>query len=267
MSIPFATAGIDAGATLCKLIFQKQTFETARYSSGDLDPVIACIKRWGPERITVTGGGAEALGPAIGGVRVHRVPEFESWARGAPILAARASLELPRSYLLVSLGTGTSILAVREGGPERIGGSALGGGTLLGLGRLLLGVESFGEVTALAANGDRRRVDLLVRDIYRHGAMPLPGDLNAASFGKLASTDPEDLAHAIVGLIGENVAIICASLARATGAEAVVYCGSTVAENPALEEILSAITIAFGSRPLYLPEGAFCGAVGAASLA
>ena len=66
------------------------------------------------------------------------------------------------------IGTGTSVLALGAGHAKRVGGSALGGGTLLGLGRLLLGVDSFDEICALAARGDRRSVDLLRR---RH----LPG--------------------------------------------------------------------------------------------
>ena len=68
----------------------------------------------------------------------------------------------------------------------RLGGTALGGGTLLGLGAALTGVAEFDRLLSLAGDGDRRRVDLLVSDIYRAGDLPLPGDLTAASFGKLA---------------------------------------------------------------------------------
>ena len=82
------------------------------------------------------------------------MPEFAAWARGAPLLAARDGLELPPHYLLVSLGTGTSVLSLDRGRATRVGGSALGGGTLLGLGRLLLGVETLRR--DLRARGARR---------------------------------------------------------------------------------------------------------------
>jgi type II pantothenate kinase len=265
MSNPSSAVGVDVGATLCKLVTQKETRETARYSSSDLASAEAWLKARSPSRIAATGGGASALGREWAGARVERIPEFTAWGRGAPLVAAEAGVELPQAYLLVSLGTGTSALAVRDGRAERVGGSALGGGTLLGLGRLLLAAESFHEIAELAARGDRRRVDLLVGDIYRSGDIELPADLNAASFGKLESTTPEDLAHALMGLIGENLGIICTGLARLAECETIVYCGSTLDENRALEQVLSFATLAFGGRPVYLPMGAFCGAFGAAA--
>jgi type II pantothenate kinase len=267
MAIAASTVGIDVGATLCKVVRHHRTIETARHASSDLDRVRELLHRWRPERIAATGGGAVELGEEVGGVRVQHVPEFEAWARGGPLVAALAGVELPREYLLVSLGTGTSVLTVREGTAQRTGGSALGGGSLLGLGQLLLGVETFEEIASLAASGDRREVDLLVGDIYRRGSIPLPADMNAASFGKLASRRPEDLAHALMGLVGENVAIICASLARSAALKTIVYCGSTLDANRALEQVLSMATRLYGAEPVYLPQGAYCGAFGAAALA
>jgi type II pantothenate kinase len=263
--IPESTVGVDVGATLCKVVLQDQTLQTRRYSSGELDRVREQIERWRPRRIAATGGGGASLGEELAGVEVEHIAEFDAWARGARLLAVRAEVALPDSYLLVSLGTGTSVLWIREGSTTRVGGTALGGGTLLGLSRLLVGAESFEEIADLARRGDRRGVDLLVRDIYKEGGIALPGDLNAASFGKLDSTSREDLAHALIGLIGENVGIICATLARVSETAAVVYCGSTIDQNPALEEVLGVVTVGFGARPIYLPDGAFCGAVGAAA--
>ncbi len=261
------TVGIDVGATLCKLVRLDQGAELARFASNDLEQVRAQLAVWQPARVAATGGGADELGDALGGVPVQRVPEFEAWARGAPLVAERAGIELPAEYLLTSLGTGTSVLCVRDGAVTRAGGTAIGGGTLLGLGRLLLEAGSFSEITALASRGDRRQVDLLVGDIYRRGGIPLPADMNASSFGKLASRRREDLASALTGMIGENVAIICGALARAADVKAIVYCGSTLDENPALEQVLSMATRLYGGQPIYVPEGAFCGAFGAAALA
>jgi type II pantothenate kinase len=263
--IPESSVGVDVGATLCKVVLQDQTLQTRRYSSEDLDRVREQIERWRPRRIAATGGGGARLGAELAGVSIAHIPEFEAWALGAGLLAARARVSLPERYLLVSFGTGTSALAIQDGAASRVGGTALGGGTLLGLAKLLVGAESFEEVAELARRGDRRRVDLLVRDIYKEGGIALPGDLNAASFGKLDSTSREDVAHALIGLIGENVGIICATLARVSNIDAVVYCGSTIDNNPALEEVLGVVTVGFGGRPIYLADGAFCGAVGAAS--
>ncbi len=47
-----------------------------------------------------------------------------------------------------------------------MGGTATGGGTFWGLGRLLTGAQDFDALLALAARGDHRPADMLVRDIY-----------------------------------------------------------------------------------------------------
>lgn len=261
------TIGLDVGATLCKIAVRGPSLATEHHPSRDLAPVRARLEALRPRRIAATGGGAVELGAAFGGVPVEHVSEFEAWGRGAALVAAEEGVRLPPRHLLVSLGTGTSILAVDDGAIMRIGGTALGGGTVLGLGRLLLGADSFAALAALAAEGDRRRVDLLVSDVYRGTVPAVAADLTASSFAKLASSEAADVAHALMGLVGENVALICGALARGTGVETVVYCGSTLAGNPALRAIVEEITTRFGHRPLFLARGAFCGAVGAAAVA
>jgi type II pantothenate kinase len=155
----------------------------------------------------------------------------------------------------------------------RVGGTALGGGTLAGLASVLVGTADFDAITRLAREGDRRRVDLLVGDIYPNGACPLPAQLNAASFAKLARSpdgparDPRDLAHAIAGLVGENVALICGGLAAAAGVRRIVYGGATLRGNPAVTEILCALAAAHTCEATILRDGEFTGALGALELA
>jgi type II pantothenate kinase len=265
MSTSFSTLGIDAGATLCKLaLLRGDEIATWQCASSDLDAASAHVRTLRPDRIVATGGGADHFGPELSGVGVEREVEFEAWARGAPLLAAREGIELPARYLLVSLGTGTSILLLADGESRRVGGSALGGGTLLGLGELLLGTARFEEICALAARGDRRRVDLLVGDIYPQGDISLSRDLNASSFAKLASRRPEDIAHALTGLIGENLGLICAHLAQLHDAKSVLYCGSTLADNPALRAVLENLGRMTSQTAAFLEHGGFGGAVGAA---
>ena len=70
-------------------------------------------------------------------------------------------------YLLVMIGSGVSVLKVEsEEEFSRIGGTATGGGTFWGLGKLLTGAKDFDELLSLAERGDHRKVDMLVKDIY-----------------------------------------------------------------------------------------------------
>jgi type II pantothenate kinase len=259
--------GLDVGATLCKIAVVGDALHTEHHPAGDLAHVRHRVETLAPGRVVATGGGASELGETVAGRRVDHVSEFDAWASGAPVVAADERVALPERYLLVSLGTGTSIFAIDGGRATRAGGTAIGGGTALGLAKLLLGIERFDELVALAACGDRRRVDLMVSEVYRSAPAAIARNLTAANFAKLESTRPEDLAHALMGLVGETVVLVALGLARSAGTETVVCCGTTLAGNAPLRDIVAEIGTFFGLTPLFLARGAYCGAVGAAALA
>ena len=62
--------------------------------------------------------------------------------------------------------SGVSMLKIANNRFERVGGSALGGATFLGLCRLLTQADTFEEALALCVQGDNAAVDKLVGDIY-----------------------------------------------------------------------------------------------------
>jgi len=132
----------------------------------------------------------------------------------------------------------------------------------------LLGTGEFHEVVELASRGDRGRVDLLVRDIYPDGSLQLPGEMNASSFAKLArecdgdSPGPADLAHALMGLVGEGIAGVVGALAALTAASRIVLGGATLHQNPPLREILARLS-ALGRPLIFLQDGAYTAALGA----
>lgn len=258
------TVGLDVGATLCKLAVVGARLETEHHAADDVGTVRRRVEALAPARVVATGGGAGGLGETMAGCPIEHVAEFDAWARGAPVVAAHEGVTLPERHLLVSLGTGTSILAVDGTLAARAGGTAVGGGTALGLAKLLLGIDRHDELIALAARGDRSRVDLLVSEVYRTAPAVVSRKLTASNFAKLESTRPEDLAHAVLGLVGETVVLVSVGLARHAGTDTVVFCGTTLAENPPLRSIVEEIGVFFGIRPIFLERGGYCGAVGAA---
>jgi type II pantothenate kinase len=260
--------GVDVGATLVKLAVCGSDGGTAfrLLPREAIERLAAEVESAGAARVGLTGAGARELAGLLS-MDTARLDEFSAWRRGAD----RLLRERPASrYLLVSLGTGTSVLLADEAKTTRVGGTALGGGTVVGLGAGLIGSSSFEELAALAQRGDRRRVDLLVSEI---GDVPLPGDVTASCFAKLARPGEGapraagDLAHAVMGLVGENVALICNALAAVNGVERIVYAGSTLRGNPRLVEILRGLTMVLGHEPVFLPDGEFAGALGALLLA
>jgi len=141
----------------------------------------------------------------------------------------------------------------------------------------LTGCASFAELCEWARRGDRARVDLLVSDIYEEGEIPLPGETTAAAFGSLSrwlaggrdgegAPRREDLAAGVMSLVAENVALVCAGISAMTQTPRWVFGGSTLAGNPALEEILLRVGANLGMQMKVLPDAGHAGARGALEL-
>ena len=100
-------------------------------------------------------------------------------------------------FLLVNMGSGSSVL--RVSGPHefvRVGGTACGGATFLGLARALTGLSDFGELMKLVEKGTESRVDKSVGDIYGPNgceALGLPACHTAASFGRVATASEAEM--------------------------------------------------------------------------
>jgi type II pantothenate kinase len=263
--------GVDVGTTLAKLAVRDGD-GAPRFDllSSSAPAVVAELVRSArPRRVGLTGGGSAELARLLP-FDTARVSEFDAWRAGAAALLRAGPDE---RYLLVSIGTGTSVLLVDHGRVHRIGGTALGGGTVIGLGSRLVGTGDFGALCALAARGDRGRADLRVSDVYPGaGDAPLAADLTASTFARLARPDgaqarAEDLAHALMGMVGENVALIAGGLAAASHVQRMVFAGSTLRGNTALRGVLEDIVRRFGRTPEFLENGEFGGALGALLLA
>jgi type II pantothenate kinase len=91
--------------------------------------------------------------------------------------------------LLVSIGSGVSIIKVHNFNSfERVSGTMIGGGTLIGLSNLLTGNREFEKIIQKAQMGNNAHVDMLVKDIYgENSPFHLKGDLLASSFAKVAN--------------------------------------------------------------------------------
>ena len=147
-------------------------------------------------------------------------------------------------FLLCNVGTGVSILHVESPTKyTRVSGTALGGGTFLGLCRMLTEARGFEEALDCAATGDSRKVDMLVQDIYGGGNaersnLKLPGDLTASFFAKNIHCGREDvdvcdddICKALLVMIAQNVSQIAHLNARLYGLERVFFTGNFLREN------------------------------------
>lgn len=215
--------------------------------------------------------------PNIDEVASQNNSDMWTWNRKVQRDAISCSSTYP--YLVVTIGTGVSIL--RVDGPrkyERVSGSTIGGGTYLGLIRLLTDVDDFDEIMRLAEKGDPTKCDMMVGDIYGDNVealkkLGLPSNIVASSFGKLVSKeDPaaglkqEDLARALLLMITINIGQVSYLNAQLMNTSRIYFVGNFLRENKLSQRRLS-YAINYWSKgkmeALFLEHEGYFGALGA----
>ncbi len=152
------------------------------------------------EKVVLTGVGSAYIDQPLYGLPTAKIDEF--LANG---LGAQYRLGLDR-LLVASMGTGTSFVRVEGERIEHIGGLGIGGGTILGLSKLMLKTSDFRQIVALAEVGSLDGIDLRIRDITPHPLPGLPLDVTASIFGKAdTNARAEDIALGILHMVLQTV--------------------------------------------------------------
>jgi type II pantothenate kinase len=179
--------------------------------------------------IAVTGGHHQSLPDTIEGVPTVKIGELVAIGRGGQALATGNGQLPEEAILVVSAGSGTAMVAARGDQYTHVTGTGVGGGTLLGLGRLLLATLDPVQIDQWAKMGDPNGADLALRDLVSGPIGRLPADATAVNFGRLARTDAvpsrEDLAAALVNMIGQVIATLATNAARAADVQRGVVTG------------------------------------------
>ena len=223
----------------------------------------------GLPRLAVTGGRHRVLPDRLGGCAVVAVPEVQAIGRGGQAFALGAHEAPDTPLLVVSAGSGTAVISARGDGYAHITGTGVGGGTMLGLGRLLLGTTDVAAIDAMALRGDPNGADLALRDVVSGPIGALPPDATAVNFGRLArqaseasEASPEDLAAALVTLVGQVIAITAINAARAERIERVVVIGH-MTDMQSFRRVLGQVQGYYGMQLTVPEQGGFGTALGA----
>ncbi len=173
--------------------------------------------------IKVTGVGASFLEKGIYGLKCEQVSEFNSIGAGGLYLSG-----LDKA-LIASLGTGSAcVYAEKNGKTEYLGGTGVGGGTIVGLSKALIGLETIKHISAAADEGNIDNIDLRIKDITKKGDRTgLPPFLTVSNFGKTSEiATKNDLALGILNMVFEAVGTTCVFAARTKGIKDIVLTGN-----------------------------------------
>jgi len=222
----------------------------------------------------------DELDSLIGGIQFiehNNSKELYYWENpGDDQLACKKTYDFtnPYPFMLVNIGSGVSIMCVKGPGQYmRVSGTSLGGGTFLGLTCLLTKCKTFEEALELAANGDNKKVDKLVKDIYGgdYTRFGLSGDIVASSFGqmnieeKFEGAAKEDLARATLMMITNNIGSIARLCCKSEGVERCVFVGNFLRINTIAMRSLSTAMEYWSNgtmKALFCEHEGYFGAVG-----
>lgn len=201
--------------------------------------------------IAVTGGNRTALSPVLDERPLHQVPEVQAIGRGGLALAG-----LERA-VVASAGSGTAVVAAGPGSAYHVTGTGVGGGTLVGLARLLVGTVDPREIDALALAGKDTTHNLTIGEILGQAIGSLPPETTAVNFGRVARHDVpasrEDTAAALVNMVGQVIAVIAINAARAQQLTDTVIVGH-LADLPSIRRTFELVGQYYHAT-IHIPQG------------
>ncbi len=188
------------------------------------------------KKIMVTGIGSSFVNDLIFGIPTGKVDEFICIGLGGQYLTGI------KRAVVVSMGTGTAFVAAIDEQMTHLGGSGVGGGTILGLAHRLMGIRLMENITELASEGDLSKVNLTIGDILSPGDHHLPDYATASNFGKLSDLATySDIALGLINMVFENIGVMSSFAASNLKVKDVVLTGklSTVEHGKATINALS----------------------------
>ena len=214
------------------------------------------------DRVLMTGVGSSFIDKPIYGLNCTKVSEFSSVGLGGLYLSGLDEA------IVVSMGTGTAIIKAKkskEGASVKyLGGTGVGGGTLVGLSRRMIGVDKVEHIEQLALEGDLGNVDLRIKDISADNNFQINEDITASNFGKLSDlATPADIALGISNMVAETIAMLAVFAARSYGIKNVVLTGNLTALK-SITRTFEGLEEKFGVRFIIPEDAQFATVIGAA---
>lgn len=207
--------GIDVGGSTTKIvgIHKREIFSPMLVRASD--PLSSIYGAFGKfininglaisdiDRIMVTGVGSSYLTDKIYGIPTGKVDEFNAIGKGGLFISGF------EKAIVVSMGTGTTFVMADGNGIRHIGGTGVGGGTLLGLSNAMLNVRNFNDLVKTAEGGSLANIDLRMKEINNDITDSLPDYATASNFGKVSDlATRSDMALGIINLVFETIGVM-----------------------------------------------------------
>jgi type II pantothenate kinase len=262
--------GIDIGGSTTKII----GFDNSQIFSPLLvratDPIASVYGAFGKflstnglelsdiEQIMVTGVGSSYITAKLYGIATGKVDEFRAIGMGGLFLSRLTNA------IIVSMGTGTAFIKADQNGVRHIGGTGVGGGTLLGLSNRMLNVRDFNDLIETAQDGSLAHIDLTISDISHDPVVGLSPETTASNFGKLSDLATKaDVALGIINLVFQTIGMIAVFATKIDQTKDVVLTGN-LTNVPQSKEVFTQLSQLYDINFVTPPNAEFATAAGAA---
>ncbi len=262
--------GIDIGGSTTKIVgFDGKAMITPLLVRAN-DPIASVYGAFGKflsthslkiediERIMITGVGSSFINNRLFGIPTGKVDEFMAIGMGGLFLSNL------NKAIIVSMGTGTALVKAENNTAVHLGGTGVGGGTLLGLSNRMLNVRHFDELIEAANGGDLSHVDLTIGDISKEALETLPSETTASNFGKISDlVTKSDLAMGIINLVFQTIGMLAVFNTRIDKIKDVVLTGN-LTNVPQADHIFIQLSKLYDVNFQTPPNAEYATAVGAA---
>jgi type II pantothenate kinase len=261
--------GIDIGSTTTKAVSLENDKVVKKISTRAEDAITSASGAFGKiilengirmtdiKRIMITGAGATKIEGELFGIPTEKVNEITAIGIGGMYLSGQDNI------IIANIGTGTAIIEAKRDKIIHLGGSGVGGGTILGLGKKLLSLSDFKDIMKMAGDGNLDPVDLLLEDIMVTDFSFLGKKSTASNFGKMLDTARnEDIALGIINMVFQVIGMLSVFAARSRNIDRVIVTGSG-SHNPFGQKILADITRLHSIAFEYPEDAEYTTAVGA----
>jgi len=263
--------GIDVGISTTKIVgINEKGIVVSPVRIKATDPVTSLYGAFGKylydnklaltdiEKVLITGVGSAYVTKPVYNLPTEKVEEFL-----ADGLGARYETEIDR-MIVVSMGTGTSLVQCDGAEIKHIGGIGLGGGTLAGLSRIMLKTDDIKQVATLAMQGDISNIDVLIGDISPEPLPNLPKTATASLFGNAKSNaSREDIALGLITTVLQTIGSATILSSLGSGIREYVLIGN-LSLLPQCADVFSQMEKLYKVHFIIPKYSEFCTAIGAA---
>lgn len=158
------------------------------------------------EAVLITGARSSFVDCNSYKFNVIKVEEFIASSYGALLLTKSDKA------LVINLGTGTTFIYSDLNETKHLGGTALGGGSIMSLAKLLYSINDYNDLISFIKKGDCNNVDLNIGDISKNDIGSLKSNITASNLGAIINNtkkyNDNDVMAGIVNMVVQNIGLL-----------------------------------------------------------